>query len=158
MSGGRKIRSLKALFPRVNRETAPPASPEPLPEKAAAAQAAASPDTAEGTVDLIDIATFTQVDLRVAVISAAEAIPKADRLLRLQIDLGSESRQLVAGIAKFYAPEDLPGRRIVVVANLKPATLRGVESQGMLLAAKSGRRLALVTVDDDSIPPGSPVG
>jgi len=76
--------------------------------------------------------------------------------LRLQIDLGGETRQLVAGVAEHYAPDELIGRTIVVVANLKPAVIRGVESQGMLLAAKSGKALRLLTVDGD-LPPGAGV-
>ena len=76
--------------------------------------------------------------------------------MRLQIDLGGETRQLVAGVAEHYAPDELIGRTIVVVANLKPAVIRGVESQGMLLAAKSGKALRLLTVDGD-LPPGAGV-
>lgn len=94
----------------------------------------------------ISIDQFRTVELRVATILAAEAHPKADRLLVLTIDLGGESRQLVAGIRAHYQPEDLIGKQIVVVANLEPATLRGVESQGMLLAASDAEgRLAIVT-------------
>ncbi len=107
----------------------------------------------------IDIDTFRQVDLRVAQIVAAETVPGATRLLRLEVDLGSERRQLVAGIAAFYAPEQLVGRKIVVVANLEPARIRGVESQGMLLAAGGrapGAALGLLTVDD-AIPNGTRV-
>lgn len=89
---------------------------------------------------------FRQIELRVATVLAAEPHPRADRLLVLRIDLGGEQRQLVAGIRAHYKPEDLIGRQIVVVANLAPATLRGVESQGMLLAASDGGgRLAIVT-------------
>ncbi len=88
---------------------------------------------------------FRTIDLRVATITAAAPHPNADRLVVLTVDIGSEQRQLVAGIRLHYAPEDLIGKQIVVVANLQPATLRGVESQGMLLAASdSDGRLALV--------------
>ncbi len=101
---------------------------------------------------MVSIDEFRRLDLRVATITAAEAHPKADRLLVLQIDLGSENRQLVAGIRAHYDPATLVGKQIVVVANLEPAKLRGVESQGMLLAATDGDgRLALVT-------PEAPVG
>jgi methionyl-tRNA synthetase len=107
----------------------------------------------------IDLATFRQADLRVAQIVAAERVAGADRLLRLDVDLGSEQRQLVAGIAAFYSPEQLVGRKIVVVANLEPARIRGLESQGMLLAA-GGRAadaaLGLLTVDE-AIPNGTRV-
>jgi methionyl-tRNA synthetase len=90
------------------------------------------------------------MDLRVAEIVAAEPIASATRLLRLQVDLGFERRQLVAGIAAWYTPEQLVGRKIVVVVNLAPARLRGVESQGMLLAAggrEPGAALGLLSVD-----------
>jgi methionyl-tRNA synthetase len=94
----------------------------------------------------ISIDDFRRIDLRVATITAAVPHPDADRLLVLQIDLGGEARQLVAGIRAHYAPEELIGKQIVVVANLTPATLRGVESQGMLLAASDDEgRLAFVT-------------
>ncbi len=107
----------------------------------------------------IDVDTFRQADLRVAQIVAAEPVEGATRLLRLQVDLGTEHRQLVAGIAAFYSPEQLVGRKIVVVANLQPARIRGVESQGMLLAAGGrapGAALGLLTVDD-AIPNGTRV-
>jgi methionyl-tRNA synthetase len=105
----------------------------------------------------ISIDEFRRVELRVATITAAAPHPDADRLLVLQIDLGTEPRQLVAGIRQHYAPEDLVGKQIVVVANLLPATLRGVESQVMLLAASdSDGRLALVT-PERSLHPGASV-
>jgi len=94
----------------------------------------------------ISIDDFRNVQLRVATITAAEPHPNADRLMVLEIDLGDEQRQLVAGIRAHYEPAALVGKQIVVVANLEPATLRGVESQGMLLAASDAEgRLALVT-------------
>jgi len=107
----------------------------------------------------IDLATFRQADLRVAEIVAAERVEGADRLLRLQVDLGSERRQLVAGIAAFLQPDQLVGRKIVVVANLEPARIRGVESQGMLLAAGGrapGAAFSLLSVDP-AIPNGTRV-
>lgn len=95
---------------------------------------------------MLTIDEFSRVELRVATVLSAEAHPNADRLLVLRIDLGSEQRQLVAGIRKHYAPEELVGKQVVVVANLQPATLRGVESQGMVLAATDDEgRLSLVT-------------
>jgi len=124
------------------------------PESSPAAGQAAAPRPST-----IDLATFRQADLRVAQIVAAERVAGADRLLRLEVDLGSERRQLVAGIASFYTPEQLVGRKIVVVANLEPARIRGLESQGMLLAA-GGRAadaaLGLLTVDA-AIPNGTRV-
>jgi methionine--tRNA ligase beta chain len=106
---------------------------------------------------MLTIDQFREVELRVATITAAEPHPNADRLLVLQIDLGSEQRQLVAGIRAHYAPADLVGKQIVVVANLEPATLRGVQSQGMLLAASDADgRLAFVT-PEKPVAPGAAV-
>jgi len=106
---------------------------------------------------MLTIDEFRRVELRIATITAAAAHPNADRLLVLQIDLGSEQRQLVAGIRAHYEPDALVGKQIVVVANLEPAMLRGVESQGMLLAASDSEgRLALVT-PERPMAPGAPV-
>ena len=92
---------------------------------------------------MINIDDFAKVELRVAQILVAERIPKADKLLRLEVDLGYEKRQILAGIAQYYEPEKLIGRKIVIVANLAPRKMRGLESNGMLLAA--------------SLPDGAPV-
>jgi methionyl-tRNA synthetase len=104
----------------------------------------------------ITIDQFLETDLRVARIVSAERVPDADRLLRLEVDLGHERRQIVAGIAAAYAPEALVGRRIVVVANLRPARIRGIESQGMLLAADFGGRPILASFDEE-VPLGTRV-
>jgi methionyl-tRNA synthetase len=106
--------------------------------------------------NLITFDDFLKVELKVATILEAEKVEGADRLLKLQITIGDEKRQIVAGVAQFYSAEDLVGRQIVVVANLAPATIRGVESQGMLLAAKGGEGLALLSPDSE-VPPGSSV-
>jgi methionyl-tRNA synthetase len=97
---------------------------------------------------VITIEEFQRIELRVATILSAERVPGTEKLLKLQIDLGSEHRQLVAGIAKHYTPEELIGKQIVVVTNLQPAVIRGIESQGMLLAASTddSSQLALVTL------------
>jgi methionyl-tRNA synthetase len=108
---------------------------------------------------MISIDDFRRMELRVALVTAAERVPKADKLLRLELDLGSEQRQIVAGVAQWYAPEDLVGKRIVIVANLEPATIRGIQSQGMLLAAggrEPGADLEVLLLDKD-IPPGTSV-
>jgi methionyl-tRNA synthetase len=100
---------------------------------------------------------FSALDLRSARVVRAEAHPNADRLLVLTIDVGDlGGRQIVAGIAQQHRPEDLVGRSIIVVANLKPARLRGVESRGMLLAMAAGDRIVLLTGAGD-VPPGTPV-
>jgi methionyl-tRNA synthetase len=96
---------------------------------------------------LIGIDTFAQVDLRVGQIVVAERVPNADKLLRLEVDLAeAEPRQLLAGIAEWYAPESLMGQKIIVVSNLQPRRMRGLESRGMLLAADADGRPMLATV------------
>ena len=102
----------------------------------------------------ISIDDFAKVDLRTAVVTAAEKVEGADKLLKLQLEVGGETRQIVAGIAEHYAPEDLEGKTIVVVANLKPAVIRGVESNGMLLAASSDDSVVVITVDDTKVGSG----
>ncbi|QQE12657.1 methionine--tRNA ligase subunit beta [Planctomycetota bacterium] len=104
---------------------------------------------------------FMKIDLRVATIIEAEFHPNADRLLKLQIDLGEEKRQICAGIKGHYEPEDLVGKQIVVVANLAPRKIRGEESNGMLLAASAGEdddRSVILLAPGKSIAPGSSVG
>lgn len=111
---------------------------------------------AEPATNVIEYDEFMKMQLRTARVLKAEAIPGAKKLLRLEVQIGDEVRQLVAGIAQYYQPEMLIGKNIVVVANLKPAKIRGVESKGMLLAASSGEVLRLITVDGE-VPPGSVV-
>ncbi len=100
---------------------------------------------------------FKKAELRIAKILEVEEIPGADRLWKLRIDVGSEKKEIVAGIKMFYTREALLGRSIVIVHNLAPSVIRGVESRGMLLAAKDGTELALLGVDKD-LPAGSVVG
>lgn len=109
-----------------------------------------------GNKQLIDYEDFSKLDLRVAKILSAEKHPNADRLLVLKISLGTEDRTIVAGIAQHYSPEELVGKNIIVVANLKPRKLRGVESQGMLLAAHSDGKVILLTTDKE-VNPGASV-
>ena len=104
----------------------------------------------------ITINEFMKVDLRVAKVLEAERVEGTDKLMKLQSDLGSEQRQLVAGIAQVYEPDALVGKQIVVVANLKPARLRGVESQGMLLAADAAGRPIIATFEEE-VPLGTQV-
>ena len=103
---------------------------------------------------MIPFEEFKKLDLRIGKILKAERIDGSDKLLRLEVDLGSEPRQLVAGIAAHYAPDALVGREIVVVANLEPRVLKGVESQGMLLAVDVNGEPVLLSPDRD-VPPGS---
>jgi methionyl-tRNA synthetase len=122
-----------------------PSAPEAVPATLLASDAAAPavavppavalPTAATQEPQHITIDDFVKVDLRVAQILVAERVPKADKLLRLEVDLGYEKRQILAGIAQYYEPEKLIGRKIVIVANLAPRKMRGLESNGMLLAA-----------------------
>jgi methionyl-tRNA synthetase len=104
---------------------------------------------------LISIDTFAQIDLRVGQVVRAERVPNADKLLRLEVDLAEpEPRQLLAGVAEWYAPEGLVGQKILVVANLQPRRMRGLESRGMLLAASADDGRPLLA----TVPPETPNG
>jgi methionyl-tRNA synthetase len=164
---GTPVRKLSGLFPRVAKDVKD-AVPVSVGEHAsvvrrepasggAAADRRAGP-TPDGDVlrEGITIEDFARVDLRVADVVAAEAMPKSKKLLKLTISLGEEIRTVLAGIAEHYAPADLVGRKVVVVANLQPAKLMGVESNGMVLAGSSEGRLALLSLDRD-LPPGARV-
>jgi tRNA-binding protein len=105
---------------------------------------------------MISIDDFRKIELKVATIRSAEPHPNADKLLVLQIDLGDEQRQICAGIKNHYTPEELVGRQIIVVANLETAKLRGLESQGMLLAASDDGRVIILT-PEKSVQPGAKV-
>jgi len=107
--------------------------------------------------DPIKYEDFAKLELRVAKVVEARAHPNADKLLLLQVDLGGETKQIVAGIKAHYAPEDLVGRLIVVVNNLEPAMLRGETSHGMLLAATSGDKVVLLQPDDPACVPGAKI-
>jgi methionyl-tRNA synthetase len=138
---GTRLPKAVMLFPRI--ETAPAeAGPAPAPKIAAA------PIKPE-----IGIEDFTRIDLRVATVVNAEAVPKAKKLLKLEIDLG-ERRTIVAGIAEHYAPDSLIGRQVIVVANLRPAKLMGILSQGMLLAAGAEAGPVLI-LPDKTVAPGT---
>ncbi len=109
------------------------------------------------SANVINIDDFGKVDLRVAEVLGAEPVKKTDRLLKLRLKVGNEERQIVAGIAQHYKADELTGKKIILVANLEPVTLRGIESQGMLLAARSGEALSLLTIDKE-IPSGAKIG
>ena len=146
---------LPALFPRADAGAyltgKDAAMTDPTPAGAPAPPAAPADDR-------IGIEDFQKVKLQTAKILAAERVPKSNKLVKLQVDLGSEQRQIVAGIAAQYEPEQLVGRNVVVVANLKPAKLMGVESNGMVLAAAVGEAGAPVLIDvPTDVPPGSKV-
>ncbi|MBW1980695.1 MAG: methionine--tRNA ligase [Deltaproteobacteria bacterium] len=134
---GTAIRRGKPLFPRVDKISA---------------MAAAGP---QSSLPQLAIDEFARLDLRVAEIMEAESIPGSNKLLKLQVDMG-ETRTIVAGIAQSYKPAELKGKQVIVVANLKPATLMGVRSEGMVLAASDGSSLTLVT-PEEKMKPGTPV-
>ena len=110
-----------------------------------APQPAASPSVLPPALASID--DFKKIQLKIGVVVSADVHPQADRLLILKVDIGGETRQVVAGIRGSYEPAALVGKQVAVVANLKPATLRGVESQGMVLATSTDAALVLVTTD-----------
>lgn len=132
---GQELQPIPPLFPRIELEKT-----TTLPESPAA------------TIPQITIEDFAKIKLATARVLAAENITNTTKLLKLQIDLGSEKRQIVAGIAEHYRPEELVGKTIIVVANLQPAKIRGVESNGMLLAAKKDGKLCLLTTSEEMEP------
>jgi len=157
LSAGTAVAKTSNMFPRVE-PPAPSAAPEPAPKAEAkpAAQPATSSEAAV-TKEPIDFEDFQKVDLRVATVLKVEPVPKADKLLLVTVDAGDpEPRQVVAGIAEYWKPEDLQGRQVVIVANLKPRKLRGVVSQGMILAVKREGGLELLA-PSAQVAPGSAV-
>ena len=130
---------------------------KPAQPAAAANPVPAAPVTPVAAPDKITIDDFMKVELRTARVLAAEKVPNSRKLIKLSIDVGTEQRTLVAGIAEAYEPETLVGRTIVMVFNLKPAKLMGIESNGMVLAASpDGGKPMLVGFDQD-VPPGTRV-
>ena len=158
IEAGSTVGDSKVLFARIDEAKLLAELEAEMAAKKAAAEAAAKaneiPEKPEGCA-LIGIEDFMGVELRTAKILECEKVPKAKKLLKLQIDLGYEKRQVVSGIAKWYQPEDLIGKKIIVVANLKPATLCGIESNGMILA--SGEETVRVVFLDKDTPLGERV-
>ncbi len=151
LAAGGAVQKIGGLFPRVDPKTLGGEA-----AGAAAAEGGGSAPKGEAAMAKITIADFQKVDLRVAEVLAAEAVPKSKKLLKLSIKLGEETRTLVAGIAEHYAPQDIVGRKVIVVANLEPATLMGIQSNGMVLTASQDGPFGLLAVDRD-IPPGAKV-
>lgn len=153
---GIQINKPEQLFPRIEiEEEKPEAKKEVKENKKAKKEEQKAPEKAKENEDgMIGIEDFSKVDLRVVEILAAEPVPKTDKLMKIQVSLGDEERTVVSGIAKHYKPEDLIGKHVVLVANLKPAKLRGVMSHGMLLAASKGDELQIV---ETTMPVGSKV-
>lgn len=177
---GTKIGKPEPVFPRVDKKEAMeeieameseiknPGAPAPAPranetdsaiepgpaKMSGTAGAAPKPVPADGKISIDDLA---KIDLRVGVVKSAERIPNADKLLKLQVDIGEEVRQILAGIALAYAPEDLIGRKIIVVANLAPRKMRGLESNGMLLAASVADGKPVLCTFAEEIAPGAKI-
>jgi methionyl-tRNA synthetase len=152
-----KIRKEASLFPRIESKPqgVTPVSETPTPQPTApspspAGQAAVGTQTS--VPQQITIDEFMKIQLKTAKVLSAERVPKSEKLLKLQVSLGSEQRQIVAGIGKRYEPESLVGKTIVIVANLKPAKLMGIESQGMVLAAGDSEVQGLATFLEDVEP------
>lgn len=122
--------------------SSPTATPTPV-----APQLSAPPPVAPITID-----DFLKIQLKTAIVLSAERVPNSEKLIKLQVDLGTEKRQIVAGIGKKYEPNTLLGKRIVIVANLQPRKLMGLESQGMVLAAGEANVEGLITVLEDVAP------
>lgn len=139
LKSGFKIAKGKALFPRLDFK-APEIEAEPT----------------EVEAKLVTIDDFERMEMRVAEIISADRVTGADKLIKMEVDIGDTKRQLVAGIAKHYELSDLPGKKIIVLVNLQKANIRGVESRGMLLAAIKGKKMRLLTIDGD-LPPGAKI-
>ncbi len=137
LKSGVVIKKHSPLFPRIKAE-------EPTAEKVK--------QTIQENVITYD--EFQKVELKTAKVLEAEKVEGTDRLLKLQIEVGDEKRQIVGGIAEFYEPKELIGKMIVIVSNLEPVTIRGIESNGMLLAAKKGKELSLIIIDSDNVESG----
>lgn len=173
LPAGTRVQKGEAMFPRLElekeaayiAESMTGGAPATAEGKAPEAEGGAKPPSSEAksaaedesaALPEISIDDFFKVELRVAQVIAAEPVKKADKLLKLLLDLGYEQRQVVSGIAKYYTPEQMIGRKVICVTNLKPVKLRGELSQGMILAASQGDQLTLATVSDE-IPNGSVV-
>src|SRR5581483_5864321 len=168
---GTRLGEVKPVFPRADKSAiermqkmedegrgAPvqePQNPQPvaaIPAPPVIAVPGAPSSDGSGRITIDD---FAKVDLRVGIVKVAERVPKSDKLLRLEIDIGTEVRQVLAGIAEAYAPEPLVGRKVVIVANLAPRKLRGYESNGMIVAASlEGGKPALASFLED-VPVGA---
>ena len=139
ISGNYRVRQIPDLFPRIEEKKQEEVKIETKKEE-----------------NLINIEDFAKIEIKTGIIIAAEAVPKSDKLLKLTVDDGNKKRTIVAGIAKFYTPQEIMGKSIVFIANLKPAKLMGIESEGMILAASDENGLSLI-VPEKNIKPGSKV-
>ena len=168
---GTKLGKIEAVFPRADKsaiermqkmeeqgrapavatEAQPEQKPAATPPVATQAVAVVAPAVTDGKITIDD---FMKVELRVGQVKVAERVPKADKLLRLEVDIGTEVRQVLAGIAESYAPETLVGRKVVIVANLAPRKMRGLESNGMIVAASPEGGKAILAGFLEDVPVG----
>jgi methionyl-tRNA synthetase len=151
---GRMIQEPRILFQKIEDEQIEQEI-QNLHQMAAKQQKKSQPVSLPAIKEQVEIDDFRKLDLRVGLVLQAQPVPKSKKLLQLQVDLGLEKRTIVAGIAEFYNPDQIVGKKVIVVANLKPATLMGIKSEGMLLAGKVEGDLELVSLD--GIPPGGQV-
>ena len=158
LTPGTAIRKGPSLFPRIDSKTqgAKPVTESSVPPQPTAAAPTSTTTPAVPAVPQITIDEFMKVQLKTAKILSAERVPKSEKLIKLQVSLGDEQRQIVAGIGKKYEPDSLVGKTIVIVANLKPAKLMGIESQGMVLAAGEADVRGLLTIQEE-VDPGTKV-
>ena len=153
---GHRTNTPEPIFPRIeDKEEATIVEQEPAAQAAAAPAAAPAPVVEK--IEEISIEDFAKLDLRTAIVLAAEKVEKTDKLLKLRVDLGSEQRTIVSGISQYYTPEEMVGRTVILIANLKPAKIRGIESHGMLLAASDADRTMLSLVTAPNLPAGCKV-
>nr|WP_215712548.1 methionine--tRNA ligase [Bacillus toyonensis] len=151
--GGTKVEKGNPIFPRLEMEVEVEYIKEQMKSSAPKVE---EKKEEEPQAEEITIDDFFKVELRVAEVISAEPVKKADKLLKIQLDLGTEKRQVVSGIAKFYSPEDLQGKKVICVTNLKPVKLRGELSQGMILAGEENGVLSLATIDQN-LPNGTKI-
>lgn len=149
---GTMLQEPKILFQKIEDEQI---AEEIAKLKSMSEQANKAPAPSVPLKEALDIEDFRKMDLRVATVLSAVPVPKSKKLLKVEVDLGFEKRTIVSGISQFYQPDQLIGQKVIVVANLKPATLMGVQSHGMILAGKGGDKLKTISVDD--LPNGSVV-
>ena len=163
---GHRTGKPEPIFPRIEEKSAEEAGMEkaanekekPEPVKIVPApEKKSEPAAVAEEVSEISIDDFAKLDLRTAIVTAAEKVEKTEKLLKLTVDLGTEQRTIVSGIAQFYTPEDMVGRTVILIANLKPAKIRGIESHGMLLAASNADKSALSLVTAPNLPAGCKV-
>ena len=144
---GMQVGTPEQLFPRIEAETEEKPAAKPKKEEKKQQKAKKQDKQAEAGAAEITFDEFSRMDLRVVKVLSAERVPETDKLMRLQVDLGAEQREIVSGIAKHYTPEQLIGKHVVMVVNLKPAKIRGIVSHGMVLAASQEDSLKLLSVD-----------